>query len=68
MTHDVQGLSRGTRNVLQASYFGVKGAKRNYSFQVANVKKHGLNILGPKPCLVGECGIPMDINEKEVLS
>ncbi len=66
MTHDVQGLSKGTRNVFQASYFGVKGARRNYAFQVGNVKKHGLHNLGEKPCLIGECGIPMDINEKKV--
>lgn len=64
ITHDVQGLSRGTRNVLQASYFGIKGAFKNYSFQVSNVVKIGLQKLGKMPCLIGECGIPMDINEK----
>jgi hypothetical protein len=66
MTHDVQGLSRGTQNVIQASYFGARGAKRNYSFQISNVVKHGQNLLGPKPTLFGECGIPMDINDKKV--
>jgi hypothetical protein len=66
MTHDVQALSKGTKNVLQASYFGINGAKRNYSNQVANVVKNGLALCGEKPCLVGECGIPMDINEKKV--
>ena len=65
VTHDVQGLSKGMC-VFQASYFGVRGARRNYSFQVSNIVKKGLSLLGPKPCLVGECGIPMDINEKRV--
>jgi hypothetical protein len=66
MTHDVQALSKGTQNVLQASYFGISGAKRNYSKQVSNVVKNGLALCGVKPCLIGECGIPMDINEKKV--
>ena len=66
MTHDVQALSKGTKNVLQASYFGINGAKRNYSSQVSNVVKNGLSLCGEKPCLMGECGIPMDINEKKV--
>lgn len=65
LTHDVQGLSRGM-SVFQASYFGVKGARRNYTFQISNIVKHGLELLGKKPCLIGECGIPMDINEKRV--
>ncbi|KAI8915672.1 glycoside hydrolase superfamily [Gorgonomyces haynaldii] len=62
-THDVQGLSRG-KNLLQASYFGLYGAKKNYTLQIGNVVKAGLQKVGVKPCLIGECGIPMDINQK----
>jgi hypothetical protein len=65
VTHDVQGLSRGM-SVFQASYFGMRGARRNYSFQISNIVRNGLSIIGSKPCLIGECGIPMDLNEKKV--
>ncbi|RUS13122.1 LOW QUALITY PROTEIN: hypothetical protein BC938DRAFT_478099, partial [Jimgerdemannia flammicorona] len=53
-------------NVLAATYFGVAGAKRNYRGQIANIVRSGLRNMGPpdKPCVVGECGIPMDINER----
>ncbi|KAL5034828.1 hypothetical protein BDV3_004345 [Batrachochytrium dendrobatidis] len=64
ITHDVQSLSRGTKNVLQASYFGMGGANRNYRTQISNIVRSGNERVGPKPCLIGECGIPMDINEK----
>ncbi|KAH6561401.1 hypothetical protein BASA83_002406 [Batrachochytrium salamandrivorans] len=64
VTHDVQGLSRGTKNVLQASYFGMTGANRNYRNQIFNIVRAGTERVGLKPCLIGECGIPMDINEK----
>ncbi|KAG0280861.1 hypothetical protein BGZ95_008288 [Linnemannia exigua] len=64
ITHDVQGLSKG-QNVFSATYFGLKGAKKNYHGQLANVLRLGLQNVGSKPCLVGECGIPMDINQRE---
>ncbi|KAF9958877.1 hypothetical protein BGZ72_010771 [Mortierella alpina] len=63
ITHDVQSISKGN-NVFSATYFGIKGAKRNYRGQLANVLNTGLRNVGNKPCLVGECGIPMDINER----
>ena len=66
VTHDVQGLSRGTKNLLTASYFGIRGAKVNYAGQIKNINKTGLNSLGRTPCLFGECGIPMDLNDKKV--
>ncbi|KAF9432345.1 hypothetical protein BGZ76_010936 [Entomortierella beljakovae] len=64
VTHDVQGLSRG-QNVFSATYFGLKGAKKNYRGQLANVLKYGLENVGSKPCVIGECGIPMDINQRK---
>ncbi|KAG0368828.1 glycoside hydrolase superfamily [Gamsiella multidivaricata] len=64
ITHNVQGLSKGM-NVFSATYFGMKGAKKNYRGQLANVLNIGLQNVGTKPCLIGECGIPMDINQRQ---
>lgn len=50
--------------MFSATYFGLKGAKKNYHGQLANVLRLGLQNVGTKPCLVGECGIPMDINQR----
>ncbi|CAG8542007.1 1638_t:CDS:2, partial [Racocetra fulgida] len=33
--------------------------------QVRNIVKYGLENVGDKPCVIGECGIPMDINDKK---
>ncbi|KAI9101783.1 glycoside hydrolase superfamily [Phlyctochytrium arcticum] len=66
ITHDVQGLSRGTKNVLNATYFGVTGANRNYYGQIKNIVHDGRKLVGAnKPIVFGECGIPMDMNEKK---
>ncbi|KAF9434935.1 hypothetical protein BGZ76_007180 [Entomortierella beljakovae] len=64
VTHDVQGLSKG-KNVLAATYFGLKGARKNYRGQLSNLLNTGLQNVGNKPCLIGECGIPMDINQRK---
>ncbi|GJJ76555.1 endoglycosylceramidase [Entomortierella parvispora] len=64
ITHDVQGLSKG-KNVFSATYFGIKGARKNYKGQIANILNTGLQNVGNKPCLIGECGIPMDINQRQ---
>jgi hypothetical protein len=50
---------------LTASYFGLAGAKKNYTSQISNVINAGLELVGDKPCVIGECGIPMDLNEKK---
>ncbi|KAI9364048.1 glycoside hydrolase superfamily [Pilaira anomala] len=63
ITHDVQCLQRGG-NVLNATYFGQKGAKKNYRGQIKNIKEDGLRDMGNKPCILGEVGIPMDLNDK----
>ncbi|KAJ3048633.1 hypothetical protein HK097_010362 [Rhizophlyctis rosea] len=64
VTHDVQALSRGTKNVLAATYFGITGANKNYKGQLRNIVQAGVTKVGKMPCLIGECGIPMDLNEK----
>ncbi|KAG0302259.1 hypothetical protein BGZ98_007660 [Dissophora globulifera] len=63
ITHDVQGLSKG-KNVFAATYFGLKGARKNYRGQLSNILNTGLQNVGNKPCVIGECGIPMDINQR----
>ncbi|KAJ3148498.1 hypothetical protein HDU86_007428 [Geranomyces michiganensis] len=64
VTHDVQGLSRGTKNILAATYFGGAGVKRNYRGQIRNIVGTGRSTYPAKALLFGECGLPMDINEK----
>ncbi|KAI8977320.1 glycoside hydrolase superfamily [Mycotypha africana] len=61
VTHDVQCLQRGG-NVFQATYFGLKGAKKNYRGQIRNIKADGIQNMGQVPCILGETGIPMDLN------
>ncbi|KAI8910703.1 glycoside hydrolase superfamily [Powellomyces hirtus] len=65
VTHDVQGLSRGTKNVLAATYFGAAGVKRNYRGQIRNIITTGRATYPSKAILFGECGLPMDMNEKQ---
>lgn len=63
-TVNVQGLSRGMFP-LKALYWGQQGARENYSLQIQNIVDRGHQALGGKPILIGECGIPMDMNKKE---
>lgn len=46
---------------LKALYWGQQGARENYSLQIQNIVDHGYKVLGGKPILIGECGIPMDM-------
>ncbi|KAF8843464.1 glycoside hydrolase family 5 protein [Paxillus ammoniavirescens] len=62
-TVNVQGLSRGMFP-LKTFYWGQKGARDNYSLQIQNIINAGCEVLGEVPVLIGECGIPMDMNEK----
>ncbi|KAF7547352.1 hypothetical protein G7Z17_g7784 [Cylindrodendrum hubeiense] len=61
MSVNVQGLSRGMF-ILNALYFGPQALRRNYKKQIANVANHGKLSLGPVPTIIGEVGIPYDIN------
>ncbi|KAG2006941.1 cytoplasmic protein [Coprinopsis cinerea AmutBmut pab1-1] len=63
-TVNVQGLSRGMF-LPKALYWGQKGARDNYSLQIRNIVQKGYEALGDKPIVIGECGIPMDMNNKE---
>ncbi|KAI6015142.1 glycoside hydrolase family 5 protein [Pisolithus orientalis] len=61
---NVQGLSRGMFP-LQAFYWGQLGVRENYSRQIRNIVDSARKVLGEVPVLIGECGIPMDMNAKE---
>ncbi|KAH7928854.1 glycoside hydrolase family 5 protein [Leucogyrophana mollusca] len=66
-TVNVQGLSRGMFP-LKAFYWGQKGARDNFSLQIRNITEAAYRTLGEKPVLIGECGIPMDMNQKEAFT
>ncbi|KJA23943.1 glycoside hydrolase family 5 protein [Hypholoma sublateritium FD-334 SS-4] len=61
---NVQGLSRGMFP-LKAFYWGQKGARENFTLQIRNIVENGYRSLGEMPVIIGECGIPMDMNKGE---
>lgn len=61
MSVNVQGLARGMF-ILRAIYFGARGLRKNYTAQLRNLKSNGEKFLGKVPALIGEVGIPYDIN------
>ncbi|KAI0819374.1 glycoside hydrolase [Trametes gibbosa] len=63
-TVNVQGLSRGMFP-LKAFYWGQKGARDNFALQIRNIVEAGYRSLGETPIIIGECGIPMDMNKGE---
>ncbi|KAF9804686.1 hypothetical protein IEO21_09289 [Rhodonia placenta] len=63
-TANVQGLSRGMF-ILKALYWGHQGARENFSLQIRNIVEAGYRSLGERPVVIGECGIPMDMNKGE---
>ncbi|KAJ7059224.1 glycoside hydrolase [Mycena amicta] len=63
-TVNVQGLSRGMFP-LKAFYWGQQGARDNFSLQLRNIVEGGYKSLGETPVIIGECGVPMDMNKGE---
>ncbi|THH27123.1 hypothetical protein EUX98_g7072 [Antrodiella citrinella] len=63
-TVNVQGISRGMFP-LMAFYWGQKGARDNFSLQIRNIVEASYRVLGEKPVIIGEAGIPMDMNKGE---
>ena len=61
MSVNVQGLSRGMF-IFHAAYFGVEGLKRNYMHQITTLMDKARLSLGPLPVVIGEVGIPWDLN------
>ena len=46
---------------LRAFYWGHRGARDNFSLQIRNIVEAGYKVLGEKPVIIGECGVPMDM-------
>lgn len=67
MSVNVQGLARGMF-ILNALYFGAEGLRKNYRAQLRNLVRHAEKFLGRVPIIIGEVGIPFDINGREALS
>ncbi|KIJ34283.1 glycoside hydrolase family 5 protein [Sphaerobolus stellatus SS14] len=64
LTANVQAIARGLP-IPFALYWGHASARNNFSLQIGNLAKESYISLGEKPVIIGECGIPMDMNEKE---
>lgn len=47
--------------LLNAFYWGQKGARKNFSLQIRNIVEAGYRILGETPVIIGETGLPMDM-------
>ncbi|EST08057.1 Glycoside hydrolase, family 5 [Kalmanozyma brasiliensis GHG001] len=63
MSVNVQGLSRGMF-LPKALYFGVQGLRKNYLVQMSKIKELALASLGSVPIIIGEVGLPFDINAR----
>lgn len=63
MSVNVQALSRGAFP-LTALYFGVTGLKKNYLAQMRKIQELAYASLGKVPMIIGEVGLPFDINHK----
>ncbi|KZT50302.1 glycoside hydrolase family 5 protein [Calocera cornea HHB12733] len=61
---NVQGLARGMF-LPKALYWGDAGAKANYTLQIGNIVQSVYPNAGERPVVVGECGVPLDMNEAE---
>ena len=66
MSFDVGALALGSRNFLQHAYFGRLGLLGNYISQFSRVINHLHRFRRsgkPTPILIGETGVPFDLNE-----
>ncbi|EJD50795.1 glycoside hydrolase [Auricularia subglabra TFB-10046 SS5] len=64
LTINVQGLAKGMFLPLTL-YWGHNSARDNYSLQIRNIVEAGYRSLPEKPVVIGECGIPFDMNGGE---
>lgn len=49
-------------NPLKTFHWGHKGAQDNFATQIRTLVEAGYRSLGERPVLLGECGVPMDMN------
>ncbi|PWA01839.1 hypothetical protein BB558_002038 [Smittium angustum] len=59
---NVLGLQKSVR--LKHFYFGLNGLVKNYADQLKLIRDRGIQNIGETPLIIGECGIPMDLNNK----
>ncbi|KAF9521115.1 glycoside hydrolase family 5 protein [Hydnum rufescens UP504] len=64
VSFSVQALSRGAFP-LSALYWGVRGLRKNYELQIRTLVEAGYQSLGEVPVIIGECGVPMDLNKED---
>ncbi|CEH15077.1 glycoside hydrolase family 5 protein [Ceraceosorus bombacis] len=64
---NVQGASRGMF-ILKALYFGAEGLRKNYEIQLKNIAEHAFLSLGKVPVMIGEVGMPFDVNHRLALT
>ncbi|KAN0133059.1 glycoside hydrolase [Lactarius tabidus] len=60
---NVQALARGA-NPLKTFHWGQKGARDNFSTQIRSIVQAAYRSLGERPVIIGECGVPMDMNRR----
>lgn len=54
--------------IAHALYWGRRGVKRNYARQMATLVDEARKRIGEVPIVIGECGIPMDLNGEQAFS
>jgi hypothetical protein len=51
-------------NPLKTFHWGQNGARDNFATQIRNLVEAGYRSLGERPVIIGECGVPMDMNKR----
>lgn len=54
--------------ILRALYWGRRGVKSNYAKQIRTLVDEARKRIGEVPIVIGECGIPMDLNNEEAFT
>jgi len=49
-------------NPIKTFHWGQKGARDNFATQIRSLVEAGYRSIGERPVLIGECGVPMDMN------
>lgn len=61
---NVLEISRGTSSPFSTLRIGDKAIEKGFTDQVRTIKAEGLHRVGRYPCLIGETGIPFDLDGK----
>lgn len=51
-------------NPLKTFHWGQKGARDNFATQIGTIVQAAYRSLGERPVIIGECGVPMDMNTR----